>query len=83
MPFLLIRVLYSFIAILAPDKDINPVSPAFGLRLGLSFFMELVVVVLCLGVGIWTRDVGRFGKEEGRIVGVGVREGEKSGKVVV
>lgn len=52
-------MLYSVISILAPTKELNPVTGAIGLRIGLEFMPELIIVIAFVVVGLATRDIRR------------------------
>jgi len=54
LPFAGIRMLYSVISILSPSKSLNLESGAIGLKIGLSFIPELIVILAFLFVGLAT-----------------------------
>ncbi|PVH85002.1 hypothetical protein DL98DRAFT_584059 [Cadophora sp. DSE1049] len=59
LPFVCVRLIYSVVSIFSPSKDLNPVSGSLGLRIGLSFLMELITVIGFTLVGLATHGIRR------------------------
>lgn len=59
LPFVSIRLIYNVVSIFSPAKDLNPVSGSLGLKIGLSFLMELITVVAFTLVGLATHRIRR------------------------
>ncbi|KAH7418092.1 hypothetical protein BKA64DRAFT_700629 [Cadophora sp. MPI-SDFR-AT-0126] len=57
LPFVFVRLMYSVISIFSPSRDLNPVSGSLGLKIGLSFLMELIVVIAFTFVGLATHGI--------------------------
>lgn len=84
-------MMYSTVSILAPSKSLSPVNASVGLRVGLSFIPELIVVIGFVVAGILTRHVRRVATgERTREVDLGMvkiesgrgKDGEVSGRLM-
>ncbi len=62
-------MIYSVISILAPSKNLNPITGAIGYKIGLSFIPGLIVIRAFVTVGLATIDLRRVVKDtlEGQV----------------
>jgi hypothetical protein len=56
-------MVYSVISILAPSQNLNPITGAIGLRIGLNFIPELIAILAFVCVGLATHNLRRTVKD--------------------
>ena len=61
LPFLGIRIIYTFIALF--DQSINPYTGPIAYRVVFEALMEYIVAIVLIAFGIGTRNVGEKGRK--------------------
>jgi len=52
-------MVYAVVSIIAPSKNLNPITGAIGFRIGLSFIPELIAILALTFVGLATHTLRR------------------------
>jgi hypothetical protein len=64
LPFLAVRVFASLAYFVSEDQATNAATGTMGSKIGLYTIQELVVTLLLIGAGLWTRNIGRHVADE-------------------